>query len=145
MDFLRLDDEALVGFVDSNFAVFAAERSDEFPANVLDKVASGAFAFIRRSEGFAIAYKGRRYTAGLGGVEADLMFLYVDPLHKGRGIGKHLVEQVKAAVTPNLPIVLKCEGEGRKSFFEQCGFRTYEYFEDIDTYSMVWMPNMSSI
>lgn len=141
IDFLRLDDEALVAFVDSNFAVFAADRSEEFPANVLAKIATGAFAFIRRREGFAIAYKGRLYTPGPGGVEADLMFIYVDPLYEGRGIGKQLVDQVKAAVTPDLPIVLKCAGQRRKAFFEQCGFRAYEYIIDIDTYAMVWMPN----
>lgn len=140
MDFLRLTDEALVSFVDSNFALFAAERSVEFPANVLDKIGTGTFAFIRRSEGFAIAYKGRRYSAGPGGVEANLMFLYVDPSHEGRGIGKQLVEQVRAAVTPSLPIVLTCEGERRKKFFQRCDFRVQQFFEDIETYSMVWMP-----
>ena len=72
------------------------------------------------------------------------MFLFVDPKHEGRGVGTQLIEKVKAEVTPDLPIVLKCEGARRKTFFENRGFDLVEYVEDIDTYSMKLTPMTSA-
>lgn len=139
-DFSQLSEEQILAFVDVHFNLFASERNDAFPANVLDELARGTFAIIRRKEGFAIAYKGRHYKFGTGFVEADLMFVYVAPEIEGKGIGTQLIEQVKAAVTPGVPIILKCEGAMRRQFFERRGFTIVEHYQDVDHYVMRWTP-----
>jgi GNAT superfamily N-acetyltransferase len=85
----------IIEFIDSNFGLFSSERADDFPANVLDGIARGVFAVITLEEGFAVAYKGRRFTAGPGGIEADLMFLFVDLAYEGRGLGTQLMNRLK--------------------------------------------------
>lgn len=137
-DFTLLSDGQILSFICDNFSLLAAERDPAFPDNVIPLLERGRFTVVRRTEGFALAFKGRRYTAGDGFVEADLMFIHVAKEYEGRGIGKQLVEQVKHEVTAGLPILLMCEGEDRRRFFEACGFAVVDV-ED-KCYQMRWMP-----
>jgi GNAT superfamily N-acetyltransferase len=138
VDFSQLSNTQLIQFVDEHFDLFANERDEEFPANVLRDLERNLIAIIRREEGFAIAFKGRRYQSSPGGTPADLMFLYVLPEYQGQGIGRDLVETVRQSVTPEVPITLKCEGVRRKDFFARLGFHVTEYMEDGDLYEMHW-------
>lgn len=139
-DFTQLSEEQILAFVDAHFELFASERDEAFPGNVLGQLARGIFAIIRRKEGFAIAYKGRHYASGTGCVDADLMFLHVSPEFEKKGIGTQLIDQVKASVTAGVPMILKCEGNVRKQFFERRGFAIVKHYEDGDHYEMRWTP-----
>lgn len=143
VDFSQLSNAQLIQFVDDHFDLFANERDEKFPANVLSDLERDRIAIIRRMEGFAIAFKGRRHQSSPGGTPADLMFLYVLPEYQGQGIGKALVETIKQSVTPGVPITLKCEGVRRKDFFARLGFRVTEYSEDGDLYEMQWIAATS--
>lgn len=136
VDFSQLSYTQLVHFVDENFRLFASDRYEGFPGNVLSGIERGSFAILRRREGFAIAFRGRRYLSSPGGIAADLMFLHVAPEHEGRGIGSALVEETKMSVTPGIPIKLKCEGMQRKEFFVRLNFEVTEYWDDGDLYEM---------
>lgn len=138
VDFSQLSNTQLIQWVDEHFELFAGERGDDFPENVLSKLGRDIFVFIRRPEGFAIAFKGRRYLASPGGIDADLMFLYVHPEYEGRGIGAALVEEIKMSVTPGVPVTLKCEGIRRKEFFGGLGFDVTKYWDNGDLYEMQW-------
>jgi GNAT superfamily N-acetyltransferase len=133
----------IVEFIDANFGLFSTERSDDFPANVLDGIARGVFAVITLNEGFAIAYKGRRYSFGNGYVEANLMFLYVAPEYEHSGVGSRLIEEVKREVTPGAPIIMQCEGSGRRRFFAKCGFVVTDSFVEPESYDMRYEPASS--
>jgi hypothetical protein len=80
--------------VDEHVELFASELDEAFPDNVLSKLERDIFAIARRAEGFAIAYKGRRYLLSPG-TPADLMFLYARRESEGNRIGKALVVPVK--------------------------------------------------
>jgi GNAT superfamily N-acetyltransferase len=138
IDFSQLSDTQLLQFVDEHFELFASERDEAFPDNVLSELEREIFAIVRRAEGFAIAYKGRRYLLSPGGTPADLMFLYVRPESAENGIGKALVETIKQSVTPGVPVNLKCEGARRKDFFCRLGFHVIGYSEEGDLYEMQW-------
>jgi GNAT superfamily N-acetyltransferase len=140
IDFRQFSDENIVHFVNDNFEKFGSDKDEEFPANVLKHLAEGHFSIIRLQEGFALAFKGRRYIGGTGFQEADLMFLYVHPESNRKGIGTKLIEQVKASVTPEIPIILKCETKKRKEFFERRGFFVVEHYEEGDHFLMRWAP-----
>ena len=137
-DFSQSTNAQLVQFVDDHFELFASERDDAFPDNVLSGLERDMFVIAHRPEGFAIAYKGRLHRSSPGGTPADLMFLYVRPESEGKGVGKALVETVKQSVTPGLPVTLKCEGTRRKEFFGRLGFDVTEYWEDGNLYEMRW-------
>lgn len=139
VDFSQLSSAELIQFVDEHFGLFANERDENFPANVLSDLERGRVAIILRTEGFAIAFKGRRHRSSPGGIPADLMFLYVQPDYQGRGIGRDLVEAIKQSVAPGVPIVLTCEGAQRKDFFARLGFHVTEYSEVGDLYDMRWI------
>jgi GNAT superfamily N-acetyltransferase len=143
VDFNQFSNAQLVQFVDEHFELFASERDEAFPENVLSELDRDTCAIARRAEGFAIAYKGRRYRFGTGSVPADLMFLYVRPESTGNGVGKALVETIKHSVTPGVPILLMCEGARRKDFFGRLGFHVTEYSEDGDLYEMQWIAAAS--
>lgn len=93
--------------MNDNLENFGSDKDEEFPENVLNHLAKGHFSIVRLQEGFALAYKGRRYIVGTGFQEADLMFLYVHPEFNRKGLGTKLIEQVKASATPEIPIMLK--------------------------------------
>lgn len=138
VDFTQLSNTQLIQFVDEHFKLFANDRHEDFPTNVLAGIERGAFVILRRREGFAIAFKGRRYLASPGGIAADLMFLHVLPEHEGLGIGTTLVEEIKMSVTPGVPVTLKCEGMRRSEFFGRLGFDITKYWDDGDLYEMQW-------
>jgi ribosomal protein S18 acetylase RimI-like enzyme len=140
IDFTQFSDEKIVHFVNDNFEQFGSDKDEEFPANVLDYLARGYFSIIRQQKGFAIAYKGRRYSFGTGFQEADLMFLYVHPECSRMGLGTKLIEQVKISVTPDIPIILRCETRERKDFFGKRGFSVIEHYIEGDHYLMRWTP-----
>ena len=129
--------------MDENFDLFASERDEDFPADVLRDIERGVCAIVRRAEGFAIAFRGRPSEPGRRGYPADLLFLHVPPEHEGNGIGSELVNAIKRAVIPGLPITLTCEGEKRKVFFDRLGFVATEHWEDEDLYAMRWDPETS--
>lgn len=138
IDFSQLSDTQIVQFVDEHFELFANDRYEGFPGNVLSRLDRDIFSIIRRPEGFAFAFKGRRYLSSPGGFAADLIFLYVLPEYEGHGIGTALVEEIKISVTPGVPVKLKCEGTRRKAFFGRLGFDVTKYWEDGDLYEMQW-------
>lgn len=138
VDFSQLSNAQLIQWVDEHFGLFAGERGDDFPECVLSQLGRDTLAFIRRPEGFAIAFKGRRYRSTPGGFAADLMFLYVLPEHVGSGIGRALVEEVKKSVTPGVPVLLTCEGMRRRQIFGRLGFAVTGYSKDGDLYEMQW-------
>lgn len=138
VDFSQLSNTQLIQWVDEHFELFAGERGEDFPENVLYDLRRDVFAIVRRPEGFAIAFKGRRYRSTPGGIAANLMFLHVLPEHEGRGIGRALVEEVKKSVTPGVPLLLTCEGMRRKEIFERLGFAVTGYSNDGDLYEMQW-------
>jgi GNAT superfamily N-acetyltransferase len=140
VNFTELSDSELVQYVDEHFDLFASERDENFPNAVLSDIARGACAIVRRPEGFAIAFKGRRNRSGPRGYPADLMFLHVLPECQKKGIGSALFEEIKASVTPRLPITLTCEGARRKGFFQRLDFIVTEHWEDEDVYAMRWDP-----
>jgi len=144
VDFSQLSNAQLIQFVDDHFDLFANERDEEFPGNVLRDLERDWVVIIRRTEGFAIAFKGRRHRSSPGGTSADLMFLYVLPEYQGQGIGKALVETVRQSVTPGVPVTLKCEGVRRKDFFARLGFLVTEYSENGDLYEMQWIAATSN-
>jgi GNAT superfamily N-acetyltransferase len=72
------------------------------------------------------------------------MFVYVAPEFEGSGIASGLIEMVKAAVAPGVPVILQCEGTARKRFFERRGFVVTEWSQEIDTYYMRWEPTVSA-
>ncbi|WP_373890092.1 GNAT family N-acetyltransferase [Massilia sp. DJPM01] len=86
----------LVQYVDQNFNLFASDRDDKFPANLIGQVSGPSWAAIRREEGFAIVFKGRNELFGGDGENADLMFLHVLPEFQGKGIGTQIIEEAKA-------------------------------------------------
>jgi GNAT superfamily N-acetyltransferase len=138
VEFSQLSDTQLIQFVDEHFELFASDRHEGFSTNVLTGIERGAFVILRRQEGFAIAFKGRRYLASPGAIATDLMFLYVLPEHEGHGIGTTLVEEIKMSVTPGVPVTLKCEGMRRKELFGRLGFDVTKYWDDGDLYEMQW-------
>lgn len=138
IDFSQLSNAQLIQWVDEHFELFASERDDDFPENVLYDLGRDNLAIVRRPEGFAIAFKGRRYRSTPGGLAANLMFLYVLPEHVGRGIGRALVEEVKKSVTPGVPVLFTCEGMRRKEIFGRLGFAVTGYSKDGDLYEMQW-------
>lgn len=143
VNFTDLSDRELIQFVDEHFDLFASKRDEDFPHAVLCDIERGACAIVRRPEGFAIAFKGRRYKSGPGGFPADLMFLHVLPECQKNGLGSALFEEIKASVTPGLPITLTCEGARREGFFQRLGFVVTEHWEDENVYTMRWDPATS--
>jgi len=105
-DFTQLSAYQIIEFIDLNFHLFASDRSDEFPAKILADIQDGLFAVVCIEQGFAVAFKGRRFAHGAGFIDADLMFLYVAPEFERKGFASILIEKIKAAVTPGAPILL---------------------------------------
>jgi GNAT superfamily N-acetyltransferase len=143
VNFTELSDKDLIQFVDEHFDLFASKRDEDFPNAALRDIERDACAIVRRAEGFAIAFKGRRNRSGLGGFPADLLFLHVLPECQKNGIGSALFEEIKASVTPGLPITLTCEGARRKGFFQRLNFVVTEHWENEDVYAMRWDPTTS--
>jgi len=139
-DFTQLSPEQIVAYVDKNFHLFAGDRDDEFPANIIGRVSGQLWATIRRKEGFAIVFKGMNPLLGIEGKNADLMFLHVLPEFEGNGIGTQIIEEAKAAVPSGRKIDITCEGEARLRLFTRAGFTLLRHDIEGDLYHMQWTP-----
>ena len=133
-NFMTMSDGEILDYIDLNFHLFAAERSDDFPSAQLGSLQRGRSFIIRRDEGFAMVRDGVEPPFNIG---AELMFLHVLPEFEGHGIGQQLVEQVKTAVGLDVPIELTCETTCRQRFFERSGFLVARHHKSHDLYEMV--------
>ena len=141
-DFTQLSSTQIVDFIESNFEIFATHRSNDFPDQILRDLENNLIVIEQINEGFAIAFTGRKFLNGGGGIPAALIFLYIAPEFKRKKLGSSLIKKIKLAVTPNLPIKLTCEGFERMNFFKVNDFIEDYYDREIDTYHML-LPQSS--
>lgn len=141
-DFSQLTIEEVVSFIDRNFSLFANDRDPDFPDDILAGVRQGEIILVRRKEGFALAFQGKR--TRVKQYPADLLFLFVSPENLGQGIGQSMVEEVKRSVVPGLPILVQCEGIERRNYFEKQGFVVEDECPETGTYYLRAEPVSSS-
>jgi hypothetical protein len=138
-DFTQMADIEIIDFVTSNPHYFAEKLNERFGSNTDYGVRSGNVLIIRRPEGFAIVENGRSDEGGWG-KPANLLIIYVSAEHRGTKIARVLIDQVKLAVTPGVPILLLCEGESRRQKFARFHFSVIDSFGGIGTYMMQYRP-----
>lgn len=137
-DFSLLSAEEVVAFIDQNFHEFAKDRSPAFPRKILTGLKRGEIIAVQRKEGFAIAFAGKK--TPLDDAPADLLFVYVAPGYLKQGIGCSLIDEVRKAVVPGLPLLVQCEGDQRRKYFEKQGFIVEDEWPDMDTFYMTAPP-----
>lgn len=129
-DFTRLTDQQIVEFAADHFTEFGVDvPPPEFPMNIRIGIDRGDVAVLKNAQGFAIVARANRrhhFTGSLLSPNADLIFLYVAPEARGRGVAQILVEQVKSKYMENQAVELVCVGPARRRMFEACGFRVVE-------------------
>jgi ribosomal protein S18 acetylase RimI-like enzyme len=142
IDFSNYTARQVVDFIDENFQLFANDRCDEFPKNVIRHLNGDLLYCITRKEGFAFVDKGINEVKGFfPGKNADLMFLYVQPEFEGMGIGAKLIEEAKVCLSEARIMDVSCEGEKRFRYFESKGFELTWHDKEIDLYHLRWIPS----
>lgn len=127
-NFAKFSDEEIVNFVFENLDKFDAQARPGQKEMLLSSLARDQIAVEKCEEAFAIVARANRRHDGVAGdifpinPEANLMFLYVDQEHQGKGIGKILVKKVKDRFMEDQAMTLVCKGEKRKRYFEELGF-----------------------
>ena len=137
-DFTKMTDIEIIDFVTTNPHYFADEFKKTFGGDVKYGVRAGNVLIVRSPEGFAIVENG----SDEKGWEksAKLLIIYVSAEHRGTKVARALMDQVKLAVIPGVPIILQCEGEGRRQKFARFHFTVIDSFGEPGTYEMRYLP-----
>ena len=92
---------------------------------MIDLAADGDLSIEKRIDAFAVVCHANRHSL-LPFVnippQSDLMFLFVSSKVRGTGLGRKLLDEVKAKYMQDQGMELVCAGEKRKMFFASAGF-----------------------
>lgn len=139
-NFSAYSDSQVIDFLVENPSVFTEHIALDFPKGLYAAMRGENILFLKRKEGFAVAFKKQMSKCHPQRACATLEFLYVDKRHIRKGLGALLVEDVKKSIAPTRSLELTCEGEERKLIFEKMGFQTAFFDSECNSYAMYWTP-----
>jgi GNAT superfamily N-acetyltransferase len=135
-DFSKMDSSEIVSFLVENISEFTDEVSPQFPRNIRLGLKSGHLVVRVREGSFAVV--ARNLGVSFKPPHAELVFLYTDPLARGRGFAGRLIEQIKLDPVVGSPIKLLCCGDERRRLFERHEFNLTDDEDGI--YEMWYTP-----
>lgn len=136
-NFLNMSDRDVMDFINNNFSEFSIhEMKDSDFSKYLSGLEDGKTLIVKCEDGFAVLDNGCYEKRGALSLskQNSLVFIYVNPDARGKGIGNLLA--TKAIEHFNCDLELICEGEKRKCIFEKIGFIVKSVYED--SYTMIY-------
>lgn len=128
--FVDLNDHEIIAYLIAHFDELEVGPPDpDLERRLAEGVRTGSLSIERDDVGFAIVARANRRHPGLAGnffpiqPEADLMFLYISPMHRGQRTGTALLARVQEKFMEDQAMIAVCAGDRRKRFFERAGFR----------------------
>lgn len=95
------------------------------PSAFVSELRSGCTYYAARDGGTLVGYGGLGFVAGPPQVEAEIHNIAVDPVHRGRGIGRLLIQSlldVADAQRAVLFLEVRTDNVPAKSLYESVGF-----------------------
>ena len=121
IDYRTLSDSDIAGIVEANRDELHAE--DLTAEDILKDMELNRAIIHRCHRGFYIIQQKNKEAA-------YLWILYVDPKHRGNGIGSNMLDEAIATYANELILHLRCN-KSLLSFYENLGFYTYEVEEEM--------------
>jgi GNAT superfamily N-acetyltransferase len=125
-DFSYWTDQQVISYLIEHYDEIEVGKPDpDLADRLLRGIGDGSLALEKGAEVFALVARANRQSRMFFvqiDPAADLMFLMVAAAATDRGIGSAFLEQVKHKYLEDQAMILVCNGDRRRSFFEKAGF-----------------------